>query len=105
MTEESGICTAWIARETPAGSGLNRLLVHGKCKFSTAGYTVELRKKSVQGVNQKVCVLERLVHSPRRRSNGETVIYVEYSELTGLNYESVLVLPDGFEMGVERVIE
>jgi hypothetical protein len=106
MAEESGVCTEWIARQTQAGSGLNRLLVQCKCKFSTAGYTVELRKKPVQGVNQKVCILERLVHSPwRKKAQEETVIDVEYSELTGLNYQSVLVLPDGVEVGVERTDE
>jgi hypothetical protein len=102
MTEGIGTCTEWIARQIPAGSGLNRLIVHCKCKFSTAGYTVELRKKPVQGVNQKVCILERLVHSAwRMRGQGETVIDVEYSELTGLNYQSILVLPDGVEVSVD----
>lgn len=106
MTEQSGTCTEWIARQTPTGSGLNRLLVHCKCKFPTPGYTVELRRRPVQGANQRICILERLVHSPWRKiALGETVIDVEYSELTGLNYQSVLILPDGVEVGVERTGE
>ena len=106
MIEQSGTCTEWTARQTPAGAGLSRLIVHFKCRFPTPGYTVELRKRPVQGANQRVCILERLVHSPwRKRGSGETDIDVEYSELTGLNYQSVLILPDGVEVGVKRTGE
>ena len=106
MVEQSGTCTEWLARQMPTVSGLNRLLVRCKCKFPTPGYSVELRRRPVQGVNQRVCILERLVHSPwRKRPAEETVIDVEYNELTGMTYEAVLILPDGIEVGVERTGE
>jgi hypothetical protein len=104
MADQTHECFEWRASQKEVKYGVSILRVSGKCRILKPGYSVELRRQAPQGINPRVCVLVVLAHKPLwRRGSSETVVKeLEYSESTGAVYDSVLIMPDGVEVRVQR---
>jgi hypothetical protein len=80
------------------------LRVTGKCTFPTEGYSVELRPADPQGINQRIYILNRIVHEPTGNvAQVVTEVEVRYEEKTDKEYDEVHILPDDVHVKVEIV--
>jgi hypothetical protein len=101
---EKGKCTGWKAWHDREPGGPATLHVKGTCEFSTSGYKVELKPAKFQGINPKIYILEKIVHSPAGGSSDvKSHVDVEYTEKTSTHYESVTITPDGVTIPVKEV--
>lgn len=104
MADKTHECFEWSASQREVKFGISVLRVCGKCRILKCGYSAELRRQYPQGINPRVCVLVVLVHKGLFRKDSSetaTVKELEYTESTGVVYDSVLILPAGVEVKVE----
>jgi Domain of unknown function (DUF6438) len=95
-------CHDWTAVQAPGTPGPSVLTVHGTCALPTPGHAVELRRREPQGFNPRDLQLERVVHPPvGPAAQVVTEVDVTYTEHTGVDYQTVTILPDGPSVGVE----
>jgi uncharacterized protein DUF6438 len=101
---QQGSCHDWTAVHVHEPPGPSVLRVHGTCRFDTAGYQVELRRREPQGINPADLLLDRVVHPPTGPvAQVVTEVDVSYSETTEFDYQTVTILPDGGSIPVQDV--
>ncbi len=101
---ECGNWKAWHDR-MPGPGKTPTLHVTGECSFPTAGYSVELRRHSPQGVNPAYLLLDKVVRAPSGPvAQVVTVVQVAYSEATDFKYEFVTILPEETSIPVQQVV-
>lgn len=84
--------------------GPRTLHVQGKCELPAAGYSVELRRRELQGINSKDFLLDHVVHEPSGPvAQAVTVVEARYEEETDFEYDTVAILPDGVSVPVQEV--
>ena len=98
-------CSDWSASHGSRPPAPFVLEVVGKCKFPTAGYSVELRRHEPQGINPKDLLLDLVVHEPTGPvAQVVTEVEARYEEETDSEYyETVTILPDGPSIPVEKI--
>jgi hypothetical protein len=102
VDQAEGVCHDWTAVHDHQPPGPSVLRVHGTCRFNTAGFTVELRRREPQGFNPQDLLLDRIVHPPTGPvAEVVTEVEVDYSEETEFDYQTVTILPDGPSISVE----
>ena len=93
--ESKSNCSDWSASHDHMPPGPKNLYVSGKCKFPTSGYSVELKPADPQGINEKIYILNKIVHEPNGPvTQVETVVDVRYEEQTETEYDQVQIEPD-----------
>ena len=101
--ESQGDCRGWYASHDHMPPGPKMLYVTGECTFPTAGYSVELKPATPQGINPKIYILEKIVHKPTGPAAPViTTVPVRYEEKTDTEYDQVHLLPDGVTIDVEH---
>ena len=81
----------------------NKLKVHGELTFPTPGYKVHLAKKTPQGINPLVLLLEKTVVAPTGiEPDHVATIPVSFEEHTTTQYHEVEILPDGVTIRVKH---
>ena len=100
-----GTCHDWTAVHGHEPPGPSVLWVHGSCRFETAGYSVELRRREPQGINPRDLLLDRIVHPPTGlAAQVITEVEVSYSEETEFDYQTVTILPEGPTITVDGTL-
>lgn len=103
MTDEEHELFEWYASQKELKWGVRVLRVRGRC-WMPPGYSAELRRLSPQGINPRARVLVLHLHKAlwRRGLSGPmTVKEIDYKEITGSVFETVLIMPDGVEIRVQ----
>lgn len=100
-----GTCHDWTAVHSHEPPGPSVLTVRGTCRFDTAGYSVQLRRREPQGINPRDLLLDRILHPPTGPvAQVVTEVTVSYSEETEFGYQTVTILPDGASITVEDAL-
>jgi len=93
--------TAFVDRQPPGPATLH---VTGVCRFPTAGFTVELRRRVPQGFNPRDLLLDKVVTAPSEAAAEViTEVEVRYSEETVDGFDTVSISPDIGSIAVEEV--
>jgi hypothetical protein len=93
--------SAFVDRQPPGPATLN---VTGVCRFPTAGFSVELRRRVPQGFNPRDLLLDKIVTAPSAAAAEViTEVEVRYREETEDGFDSVTILPDIGSIPVEEV--
>jgi hypothetical protein len=96
-------CGGWNATFHSERYGSGELKVHGECTFPTPGFKVHLEKKSPQGINPAILLLEKIVEAPTGIEPQRVVtIPVSFAEHTNTQYDEVQILPDGTRIEVKQ---
>ena len=96
-------CSDWYASHDHMPGRPKTLHVSGKCEFPTAGYTVELKPASPQGINPKIYILNKIVTPPPGpAADVLTTVEVRYDEKTDTEYDQVQIEPDSVFIDVEH---
>jgi hypothetical protein len=104
IAEQLGVCHDWTALHDHQPPGPPVLWVSGRCRFPTAGYSVELRPHEPQGISADDLLLDRIVHAPTgAAAQIVTETEVSYREETDFDYKTVTILPDGPSIKIEDV--
>jgi hypothetical protein len=92
---------AFLDRQPPGPATLH---VTGVCRFPTAGFTVELRRRVPQGFHPRDLLLDKIVTAPSAAAAEViTELEVRYSEETDAGFDTVSIQPDIGSIPVEEV--
>jgi hypothetical protein len=104
MSTNKSNCSGWTATHDFMPPGPAHLTVRGKCTFPTPGYAVSLKKKTPQGINPSILILDKSVTSPSGpEPDIVTASVVTYDEVTSQRYTEVQ-LSDGTKIEVRNIV-